>query len=80
MIRAHIRINTPKEASAFVQSINSDGTVNKYILTDAAGIYRANARSLIGVLYAMTDFSDNMYFVNETEDGVFPGAIDQYRV
>lgn len=80
MIRAHIRINTTQEASDFVRHINSDGSVNKYILTDEAGVYRANARSLLGVLYAMTDFSDNMYFVNETEDGVFPNAIDQYRV
>lgn len=80
MIRAHIRLNTPQEASAFVQSINSDGTANKYIITDNTGTYRANARSLLGVMYAMMDFNDHMYFINETEDGVFPGAIDQYRV
>ena len=80
MIRAHIRLNTPQEASAFVQALNSDGTINKYIITDSTGTYRANARSLLGVMYAMTDFNDHMYLVNETEDGVFTGAIDQYRV
>lgn len=80
MIRAHIRLNTPQEASEFVQLINSDGTTTKYTITDATGKYRANARSLIGVLYAMTDFNDNMYLVNETEDGAFPTMIDQYRV
>ena len=80
MIRAHIRINTTQEAAEFVKHINADGTVNKYVIIDNTGSYRANARSLVGVIYAMTDFSEHMYLVNETEDGVFPGAIDQYRV
>ena len=44
------------------------------------GVYRANARSLLGVMYAMTDFNDEMYLVNETEDGEFPFAVDKYRV
>jgi hypothetical protein len=80
MIRAHIRLNTPQEASEFVQMINSDGTTIKYTITDDTGKYRANARSLIGVFYMMTDFNDNMYLINETEDGIFPHAIDKYRV
>ena len=80
MIRAHIRINTTQEATAFVQEMNADGSVNKYIITDASGVYRANARSLLGVLYAMTDFNDEMYLVNETEDGKFPFTVDKYRV
>ena len=80
MIRAHIRLNTPQEASEFVQMINSDGSVTKYTITDASGKYRANARSIIGVFYMMTDFNDEMYLVNETDDGVFPHVFDKYRV
>ena len=80
MIRAHIRLNTPQEASEFVQLLNSDGTVTKYTITDDTGKYRVSARSLIGVIYAMTDFNDEMYLVNETEDGVFSHVIDKYRV
>ena len=80
MIRAHIRLNTPQEASEFVQLMNSDGTATKYTITDASGKYRVSARSLIGVIYAMTDFNDEMYLVNETEDGVFSHVIDKYRV
>ena len=80
MIRAHIRLNTPQEASEFVQLINSDGTTTKYTITDASGKYRANARSLIGVFYMMTDFNDEMYLINETEDGIFPHMFDNYRV
>jgi hypothetical protein len=80
MIRAHIRLNTPQEASEFVQLINSDGTATKYTITEASGKYRVSARSLIGVIYSMTDFNDEMYLVNETEDGVFSHVIDKYRV
>lgn len=80
MVRAHIRINTSQEAIDFVQGINSDGTTNKYILADSSGNFRANARSLLGVIYAMTDFSDHMYLVNETDDGNFPSVIDKYRM
>ena len=80
MIRAHIRLDTTPEAAAFVQALNSDSSVCKYTLTDSTGTYRANARSLLGVIYAMSDFCDHMYLINETSDGVFPGTIDKYRV
>ena len=79
MIRAHIRLNTTQEAVDFVQSLNADGTVNKYIITDNTGAYSANARSLLGVIYMMTDFNDRTYLINETEDGVFPSVVDKYR-
>lgn len=78
--RAHIRLNTTHDANEFVKAINSDGTANKYSIEDFNGSQRANARSLLGVLYAMTDFNDEMYFVNDTEDGNFPSCIDAYRV
>lgn len=80
MIRAHIRLNTTQDATEFVQHINADGTAHKYTITDNNGHYRANARSLVGVIYAMTDFNDHMYIINETEDGVFPNSIDKYRI
>ncbi len=79
-IRAHIRLNTMAEANEFVKSINSDGTVNKYTIEDFDNRHRVDARSVIGVVYAMTDFNDEMYLVNETEDGEFPSFIDAYRV
>ena len=79
MVRAHIRINTSQEAIDFVQGINSDGTTNKYILTDSSGNFRANARSLLGVIYALSDFNDEMYLVNMTRDGVYPSFVDAYR-
>lgn len=78
-IRAHIRLNTTAEASAFVSQMNTDGTADKYIVEDFDGKQRANARSLLGVIYALSDFNDNMYLVNETRDGIFPNFIDAYR-
>lgn len=80
MIRAHIRFDKTSEAQAFVECLNRDGSADKYTITDGTGAYRANARSLMGVIYAMSDFCDHMYLVNETEDGVFPGEIDKYRI
>lgn len=78
--RAHIRLNTMYEVNEFVSTINKDGTINKYMIEDFEGKQRVSARSLVGVLYAMTDFNDNMFFVNETVDGEFPSFIDSYRV
>ena len=78
--RAHIRLNTSTDAKKFVEEINSDGTANKYIIEDYNGVHRADARSFLGVVYASVDFNDEMYFVNETEDGNFPSCIDAYRV
>lgn len=78
-IRAHIRITTTAEASAFVSHMNTDGTTDKYIIEDFNSEQRANARSLLGVIYALSDFNNDMYLVNETRDGVFPKFVDAYR-
>lgn len=77
--RAHIRLMTTAEASAFVASLNTDGAANKYVVENFDGTHRVNARSLLGVVYALSDYNDNMFLVNETEDGVFPHFIDAYR-
>lgn len=80
-VRAHIRFDTTAEATKFVTELNSDGTANKYIIEDFKSQSRVNARSLLGVIYAMTEHPDNMYLVNETVDGHFPSMIvDKYRV
>ena len=77
--RAHIRLNTTAEAGTFVAQINTDGTTDKYIIEDFNGTQRANARSLLGVIYALSDFNDEMYPVNMTRDGVYPSFVDAYR-
>lgn len=80
-VRAHIRFNTTAEATKFVSELNSDGTTNKYVLENFNSSSRVNARSLLGVIYAMTEHQDDTFLVNETIDGFFPSTIvDKYRV
>ena len=77
--RAHIRVITTAEAAQFVADINSDGTANKYIIENFDGSNRVNARSLLGVIYAMTEYQDEMFLVNLTEDGKYPFSVNKYR-
>lgn len=79
-VRAHIRINGANDAADFVSKLNSDGSVNYYIIEDENGVKRCNARNLYGVMYAMTDYADEMYLVNTTVDGEFPTFINDFRV
>ena len=79
-IRAHIRLNTTAEVTELISMLNSDGTTTRYTIESFDRTQRVNARSMLGVIYAMTDFNDEMYFVNETEPGVIPSCVDKYRV
>jgi hypothetical protein len=79
-VRAHIHFNTTSEAADFVKELNSDGTTNKYTLENFNGTSRVNARSLLGVIYAMTEHDDNIFIVNNTIDGYFPSFVDKYRI
>ena len=79
-VRAHIHFNTTAEAADFVKELNSDGTANKYTLENFNGTSRVNARSLLGVIYAMTEHDDNIFIVNNTIDGYFPSFVDKYRM
>lgn len=78
--RAHIRLNTMDEIKTFIDQFNRIGGIDKFMVEDFEGKQRVNARSLVGMIYAMTDFNDNMFIVNETTDGVFPNFIDTYRI
>ena len=60
--------------------LNADGTTNKYTIEDREGKQRVNARSLIGVIYALTEFNDEMYLVNESSDDELSYIFDKYRV
>jgi hypothetical protein len=75
MTRTKIRLETNKEVMAFVSQLNTDGSIDKYVVEDAEGRHRVNARSYLGMLYASAEFAGNMFLVNETEDGKFPAFI-----
>jgi len=72
MTRCKIRLETNKEVTSFVSQLNSDGSIDKYIVEDEEGRHRVNARSYLGMIYASAEFAGNMFLVNETEDGKFP--------
>ena len=78
-VRAHIRLDTTDEVVNFVGELNSDGSINKYYLENFNGNCRVNARSFLGVLYMSSEYNDNLFLVNDTEDGKFPFFIDKYR-
>ena len=78
MTRTKIRLETNSEVTNFVRLLNSDGSIDKYIVEDESSTCRVGARSYLGMLYASSEFADNMYLVNETEDGKFPTFIYQF--
>lgn len=52
---------------------------DSFLIVDFSGRQRADAKSLLGVMYAAAEFNDQLYLVNETRDGRFPSFIDEYR-
>lgn len=78
--RAHIRVNTSNDVINFVKILNGDGTADKYVLENEDGTLRTEARSFLGALYFSTEHNDDTYLVNETEDGVYPSEINNFRI
>lgn len=78
--RAHIRLSSQAEVVEFIRLITSHPAGFKFSIENFDGSRRIDAASVIGVMYAMFDFQDEMYLVNETDDGKMPAFIDQFRV
>lgn len=80
-VRAMIRLETNREVMDFVQTVNRDGTIDKYFLENFDGSLRVDARSYLGVLYASAEFgADGLYLVNGTTGAQIPCAFDKFRV
>lgn len=77
--RAHIRLDRTSDITAFVSLLNSDGSIDKYMLENFDGSHSVSARSFLGAMYMSAEFNDEIYLVNLTEDGRFPFGINQYR-
>ena len=71
--RAHIRLNNQAEVLSFIQELcrNDDS----FSIENKHGDHRINAKSVIGVMYTMVDFPDEMYLVNDTHDGRIPSFV-----
>ena len=76
--RAHIRLNSQNDVIALIQELNKIS--DTFVLENASGTRRVDAKSVIGVMYTMLDYNDQTYLVNDDTDGVFPAVIDQFRV
>lgn len=77
--RAHIRLDKTIDVTNFVSILNSDGSVDKYMLENFDETHHVSARSFLGAMYMSTEFNDEIYLVNLTEDGKFPFEINQFR-
>lgn len=80
MTRAHIRLNSSEDVASFIQGLNEANREDTFALTDGSMKYHVDARSLMGVIYMMTEYNDHCYLINETRDGQFPNCIDKFRV
>ena len=77
-VRAHIRLSSQAEVMQFVQGLSR--LEDSFSIESRSGMHRVNAKSVIGVMYTMFDFPDEMYLVNDTHDGFIPSFVDQFRM
>ena len=77
-IRAHIRLSNQAEVMTFIQSLTKFN--DSFSIENGGGTHRVNAKSVIGVMYTMFDFPEDMYLVNDTRDGFIPSFVDSYRM
>ena len=76
--RAKIQFSSVGEATEFVTRLNREYPSGRYHIENFDGSSRINARSIFGVIYAMSEHGDDMFFVNEVNDEI-PFFIDEYR-
>ncbi len=77
-VRAHIRLIGQAEVMEFIQALCQHE--DSFSIESRSGIHRVNAKSVIGVMYTMFDYPEEMYLVNDTHDGVIPGFVDRFRM
>jgi len=75
--RAHIRLNSQTDVIQFISALSK--YEDAYAIENTSGTHRINAKSLLGVMYTMMDFPDELYLVNETNNGHIPAFVDGYR-
>ena len=76
-IRCRIQLDTKEQIEQFILAL-CDGTNSWYAVENKEGDRVVNARSLLGMIYATSEF-DSTYLVNETNNGCFPPKIDTFR-
>lgn len=79
-IRAKIVLDTTKSVLDFVQNMTSTNLEDRLTLENFDGSHRVSAKSFLGVMYASTEWGNDIYLINETNDGVFPNFVNDYRI
>ena len=76
--RAHIRLMSQAEVMEFIQGLSK--FEDAFSIETRSGMHRVNAKSVIGVMCTMFDYSEELYLVNDTNDGMIPAFVDQFRM
>ena len=79
-IRAKITLDTTKSVLDFVSHMTTAMESDRLMLENFDGTHRVSARSFLGAMYASTEWGGEIYLINETNDGVFPSFINDFRV
>lgn len=75
--RAHIRLENQTDVLNFISTLSK--FEDNFSIENANGTHRVNAKSMLGVMYTMMDFPEELYLVNETNNGYIPTFVDSYR-
>lgn len=79
-VRARILLSSMEEVGAFVKAMMVYTPVeSRYRVETADGSRAVNAKSYVGMIYMSAEHSKEMYLVNETDNGIFPVELDQFR-
>lgn len=76
-VRAKIELSSRDDIVNFIYAL-CDGSMDFYNVENFDGSKIVNARSILGMLYASSEF-DSLFLVNITTDGSFPASIDKFR-
>lgn len=78
--RIPINLDTPRKVMDFIAMINNEGAADDYSLENKDGTQRISAKSPLSVFYASIEFNKQIFLVNDTDDGVFPSGVDQFKI
>ena len=76
-VRAKIELSSRENIIDFIYAL-CDGSTDFFSIENFNGKMKVNARSVLGMIYAVTEF-DALFLVNDTTDGRFPASIDKFR-
>ena len=76
-VRAKIELSSRENIIDFIYAL-CDGSTDFFSIENFNGTMKVNARSILGMIYAVTEF-DALFLINDTTDGRFPASIDKFR-